>query len=77
MVLPPAGRHLPGNCPGNRARIGRKLTSSFLFELTDDNKIRQWDGLFEKKVSAVTDFQKFFIRFTIKRFWKFASWELG
>jgi hypothetical protein len=31
---------------GNRAIIGRKLMSVFfLFELTDDNKTRQWDGL--------------------------------
>ena len=47
-------RTLPGNCPENRATMGRKLTSvSFLSELTDENKIRQWDGLFIKKVLGV------------------------
>jgi hypothetical protein len=34
------------------AIIGRKLISFFLFELTDDNKIRQGDGLFTKRVLA-------------------------
>ncbi len=36
--------------PVNRATSGRKFTVvSFLFELTDDNKTRQWDGLFSKR----------------------------
>jgi hypothetical protein len=42
-------RNLPRNCPENRETMGRKLTSvSFLSELTDDNKTRQWDGLLKK-----------------------------
>jgi amino acid adenylation domain-containing protein len=43
-----SAKTLPRNCPGNRAIIGRKLPSvSFLSELTDDNKTRQWDELFK------------------------------
>jgi pimeloyl-ACP methyl ester carboxylesterase len=52
---------LPRNCPGNRAIIERKLISVFfLFELTDDNKTRQWDGLFTNTLFIRSMFLFFF-----------------